>query len=136
VELPLQITFRDMPPSDALAAHVRKCASKLDRMCDRITVCRVAVEAPHRHHRHGRRYHVRIDLIVPGHEIVVARDPPANLNLENAHAAVDAAFDDAVRQLTAYTKKLHERRTGKPSALRGRSVEVEPEPASTTTRPG
>jgi hypothetical protein len=28
------------------------------------------IEAPHRHHRQGKRYHVRIDITVPGDELV------------------------------------------------------------------
>jgi ribosomal subunit interface protein len=135
VELPLQITFRDMPPSDALADHVKKRVSKLDRLCERITACRVAIEAPHRHHKHGKRYHVRIDIVVPGSELVVARDPAENPSLEDAHAAVDAAFDDAARQVRAYTEKLHARRQRTASALRGNEAATaepigEPPPTS------
>ena len=37
--------------------------------------CRVIVEAPHRHHRKGKAYEVRIDLTVPGGELVINRSP-------------------------------------------------------------
>jgi cold shock CspA family protein len=40
--------------------------------------CRVAVEVPHRHHRKGSPYHIRIDLTMPGGEIVVKREPSLN----------------------------------------------------------
>src|SRR4051794_1989224 len=97
--LPLQITFRDIDHSDAIDAHVRRRASKLDTFFDRITSCRVVVENPHRHHHQGRDYRVRIDLTVPGAELVSARDPAQNLNHKDVHAAVDDAFDDAERVL-------------------------------------
>jgi len=37
--------------------------------------CRVIVEAPHRHHRKGKVYEVRIDLTVPGSELFINHSP-------------------------------------------------------------
>lgn len=73
--LPLQITFRNMPPSDAVAARVQEEAEKLDEFYRRITSCRVIIEAPHRHHKWGEQFHVRIELGVPRGEIVVSHEP-------------------------------------------------------------
>lgn len=73
--LPVQITFRNMPPSDAVAARVQKEAEKLDEFYRRITSCRVMIEAPHRHHKSGEQFHVRIELGVPRGEIVVRHEP-------------------------------------------------------------
>lgn len=58
-----------MDTSAAVAARVQEEAAKLDRYFDRITSCRVIVEAPHRHHRRGEPFHVRIELGVPGKEL-------------------------------------------------------------------
>lgn len=49
--LPLQITFRHMESSPALAARIRALASKLDRFSAHIIRCHVVV-APPAHHRH------------------------------------------------------------------------------------
>jgi ribosomal subunit interface protein len=105
VKLPLQVTFRDMPHSDATDAHVRRRAHKLDTFCDRIMSCRVAVEVPHRHHAHGQRYRCRIDLTVPGQEIVAGNDPSS---AEDMHAAIDETFDEAERLLTDYSERRRE----------------------------
>jgi cold shock CspA family protein/ribosome-associated translation inhibitor RaiA len=75
MEIPLQITFRNMPPSQAIEDNVREKVSKLEGFYDRIMSCRVIVEAPHRHHRKGKAYEVRIDLTVPGGELVINRSP-------------------------------------------------------------
>jgi cold shock CspA family protein/ribosome-associated translation inhibitor RaiA len=75
MEIPLQITFRNMPPSQAIEDNIREKASKLESFYDRIMSCRVIVEAPHRHHRKGKVYEVRIDLTVPGGELVINRSP-------------------------------------------------------------
>jgi cold shock CspA family protein/ribosome-associated translation inhibitor RaiA len=75
MEIPLQITFRNMPPSPAIEGNIREKAAKLESFYDRIMSCRVIVEAPHRHHRKGKVYEVRIDLTVPGGELVINRSP-------------------------------------------------------------
>ena len=73
--LPVQITFRNMPPSEAVAARVQEEAEKLDEFYRRIRSCRVMIEAPHRHHKSGQQFHVRIELGVPRGEIVVRHEP-------------------------------------------------------------
>ena len=108
MNLPLQITFRDMVHSEAVAAHVRRRATKLDTFCGRITACHVVVEAPHRHHQHGNPFRVRIDIAVPGAELISDRCPAGNVNHQDMHAAVDDAFDDAERILAEYAKKKRE----------------------------
>jgi ribosome-associated translation inhibitor RaiA len=73
--LPLQTTFRNVDASPAVAARVQEEAEKLGRYFDHITSCRVIVEAPHRHHLNGESFHIRIELGVPGKELVVAHEP-------------------------------------------------------------
>jgi cold shock CspA family protein/ribosome-associated translation inhibitor RaiA len=84
MEIPLKVTFRNMPPSKAVEDNIREKAAKLDSLFDRIMRCQVIVEAPHRHHHKGKAYQVRIDLTVPGGELVINRAPR---RLEAAHAA-------------------------------------------------
>lgn len=48
MELPVQITYRNMDPSDAVTARIETEAAKLDKFFPRITSCRVVVEVPHR----------------------------------------------------------------------------------------
>jgi cold shock CspA family protein len=73
--LPVQIAFRNMKPSAAVEERVRKEVAKLETFYSDISSCRVVVEIPHRRHRRGVPYHVRIDMIVPGGELVVKRTP-------------------------------------------------------------
>jgi cold shock CspA family protein len=53
---PLQISFRDIPPSPAIEARVRRNAAKLGRFHQRITSCRVVTAAPERQHHKERLY--------------------------------------------------------------------------------
>jgi ribosomal subunit interface protein len=100
MQSPVQITFRDISPSDAITAHVERRAAKLDTFYDRIIKCHVVVEAPHRHSKQGKRYHVRIDLHVPGRELVVSKNPDDAK--EDLNAAIDDAFADAERVLESF----------------------------------
>jgi ribosomal subunit interface protein len=110
MQSPVQVTFRDIQSSAAVSAHVEKRAAKLDTFFDRITHCHVVVEAPIRNHKHGPRYHVRIDLRVPGKELVVTKTPQERK--EELHAAVDDAFGDAERLLEDYARQLrHDTKT-------------------------
>ena len=99
MQTPLQITWRDIPPSPALEADIRSKAEKLEQFCDRIISCRVVVEAPHAHHHKGRLYRLHIDIKVPGHEIVVTRDPGEHQAHEDMYVSIRDAFDAARRQL-------------------------------------
>ncbi len=104
MQLPLQVTFRNLPPSDAITASIRKHADKLNQFYDRIMSCRVVVEAPHQHHHKGNLYQVRIDLTVPHKELIVNREPPAHQAHEDIYVAIRDAFAAAQRQLTAYAQ--------------------------------
>jgi cold shock CspA family protein/ribosome-associated translation inhibitor RaiA len=114
MQQPLQITFRDFPHSDAVEANIRAHAAKLELFFDRIISCRVLVEAPHAHHHHGKLYHVRIDLMVPGKELVVNRGPSEHHAHEDIYVAIRDAFAAAQRQLQNYKRqqegnvKIHE----------------------------
>jgi ribosomal subunit interface protein len=106
MQVPLQITFRNMESSDALEERIRQRAAELEQFYDRITSCHVMVEAQHRQHRQGHLFHVRIVLAVPGAEIVVGRDPAAHHAHEDAHVAVRDAFDAARRQLADHARRF------------------------------
>jgi len=110
--IPLQITFRNMDPSDAIEGHVRQKAEKLERFSDHLMSCRVVIEAPHRHHRTGKLYNVRVDLGVVGSEFAVTREGPVNHAHEDVHVAIRDAFDAVARRLEDYER----RRRGKVKA--------------------
>jgi ribosomal subunit interface protein len=101
MQIPLQITIRDVEHSEALETHIREKAKKLDEFFNHIMSCRVVVEVPHKHHHQGKQYNVRIDIGVAGGEIAVNRD-----HAEDVYVALRDAFDVAKRQLEDYARKL------------------------------
>lgn len=94
MQLPLEVTSRNVSLSDTATHTIRERAQKLETFHERITSCRVAVEQPHRGQQRGARYLVRIDVTVPQGEIVTKRKPHSNLL-----TAIQDAFDTAERQL-------------------------------------
>ncbi len=101
MQIPLQITIRDVEHSEALEAHIRDKVNKLEEFFENIMSCRVVVEMPHKHHHQGKQFNVRIDISVPGSEIVVNHD-----NHEDVYVALRDAFDAAKRRLEDYARKI------------------------------
>jgi cold shock CspA family protein len=105
MKLPLEIAFHNLPHSEALEAEVRSKADKLDEFCSQIMRCRVVVEIPHQHHKHGNFYQVRIDLTVPSEEIAINREAPEHAPYQDVHVAIRDAFDAARRKLEDYVRR-------------------------------
>jgi len=121
--IPVQIAFRNMKPSELVEARVREEVTKLETFYAGIMRCRVLIEIPHRHHRKGDLYHVRIDMTVPGAELVVKREPGLHAALRQidsekesksyeAHAehkdvfvVIRDAFKEARRQLQDFVRR-------------------------------
>jgi ribosomal subunit interface protein len=102
---PVQIVFQNLDPSPAIEAAIRERAEKLDRFYDRIMNCRVVVEAPHKHHRQGTLYTVRVEVKVPDDTLLVTRDPAQDHAHEDVYVSIRDAFDAMRRQLEEYARK-------------------------------
>jgi len=100
MKIPLQITLRDIPSSVAVEATIREKAEKLNRAYPNIMSCRVTVEIPGKHKHQGKEFNIRIDITVPGNEIVVNR-----IHDEDIYVALRDSFDAAKRQLEDYNRK-------------------------------
>lgn len=96
----LQISFHNLPHSDAVEHDIRTRVAKLEGLFDKIVSCRVVVEAPSKNAAGAAAFAVKIDINVPGQDIVVRPDPTADV-----HSAVVAAFDAAKRRLRAHAEK-------------------------------
>lgn len=99
MQIPIQITVRDMLHSAVFDEHIRVKAAKLEQYFSPITSCRVVAEAPHKHHHQGQHFTVRLDITVPGKEIVVNHD-----HHEDIYVALRDAFAAAKRQLEDYAR--------------------------------
>ncbi len=99
MQVPLELSARLVELSPALEDELRKKAAKLERHYNRITSCRIAVERGSNHHQEGGPYRVRIDITVPGAEIV------ANKEAEDLNIAIRDAFQAAERQVEEFSQR-------------------------------
>jgi len=106
MKVPFQVTFRHMRRSDSVEARIRERAEKLDRIYDQIMTGRAVVDLPAQRHRKGKVFLVRVDLTVPGRELVVNRDPLLNHAHEDVYVAVEDAFDAMERILKEYSREI------------------------------
>lgn len=103
MQVPLELSTRLIELSPTLEAELRRRAAKLEKFYDRITSCRIAVERPTgNHHNGGGPYRVRLDITVPGSELI------ADKEAEDLNAAIRDAFQAAERQV----EELARRRRG------------------------
>jgi len=132
------VTFRGFHPFPDLEAEVQRRIDRLTTYSRSIVACRVLVELAHRHHESGNHFHVRIELTVPGDQIVVAHEHGLHAtsqdtdteratkqnetDRERQHAlvAVRQAFDvarrrlqDSVRRQRGVVKQSARRPTGR-----------------------
>lgn len=99
VTIPVQITFRHMDSSPAVETRVRELANHLGVFSDRILGCRVVVDSPHRHHHQGKVFNVKVQLALPGEDVVVDMERPDRDGHEDVYVVLRDAFDAAERQL-------------------------------------
>ncbi len=127
MQVPVQVTFRDMPVSDAVEAACWDEAAKLERYFDRITSCRIVIAESHHRHRKGNLFEVRIDLAVPGRLLTVSREPPKHQADEDIQVAIREAFDRARRQLEDYTRQRRQQVKSHEAHPSGRIARLLPE---------
>ena len=128
MNFPLHITFRNMPPSEMIEKKIRRKAGKLEQFYHHIIGCRVVVEDTHRHHRKGKSFVIRIDLALPGKELVInnaakplraakiseeeaekllanTHEPSKEGAHEDVYVAIRDAFNAAGRKLQDYARR-------------------------------
>lgn len=101
MQQPIQIVFREITSSPSIEADIYKRAEKLERICHNTISCRVTLELDGRHKHQGNLYNARVDITLPGTEIVADSHPMD----EDVYVAIRNAFEAATRQLEAYAQR-------------------------------
>lgn len=106
MKVPPEITYRDVTKTEALNTLIHEKIAKLERMCDYISSCHIAVEKIHDRPRSGSPYRVRIDLTVPpGHELVADNHPSEATQYVELDVVIRDAFSIAERQLKELVRR-------------------------------
>ena len=106
MEVPLQVTYRGLEPSDALTQLIRKEADKLGEFFDRIVGCRVLVEFEPHHARSGAPFRVLVDLTIPSDELTIDTARSAKPVYKDPALAVRDAFRRAKRRLQDRVRRM------------------------------
>jgi ribosome-associated translation inhibitor RaiA len=95
-----------MSASPAFDQRIRHLAERMTRFDDRTLDCRVIIESPHKHSAHGRRFVVRVEVSVPGRQVVICRTHNSDPSHEDPYVALRDAFRAARRKLL-HTERSH-----------------------------
>lgn len=101
MQVPLQITFRDLPHSDAVKSHLEERVAKLQQYCQNIVSCHVVVELANKNQHRGNLHNTRITVTVPGKELVSTHNED-----EDMYVSIRTAFDDMTLQLESYVEHM------------------------------
>ena len=111
MDIPLELSFHNLEPSDALKQAVQEHVAKLEQFHDHIIGCRVVIEIPNKSAKAtGNPPDVHIVIRVPGKEIVVSREYKDNGHKKaanDAYQVLEDAFRVAQQQLKDYRRISH-----------------------------
>lgn len=114
MKVPPEITYRGVEKSDAIEALVQEKIAKLERACDHINSCHIAIEKDQDRPRDRSPYRVRLDITVPPNHELAAE---STMNNQSRYVELDTvirdAFDKAWRQLRDLSKQQQEFDQGK-----------------------
>src|SRR5205814_8053618 len=92
MQLPLQVTFRNLPGSESVEREVRQHVTHLEAAFPRMISCRALVEVPHRHKHQRRRYRARAEAGIPGLYAVAGHAAEGHTESELVQPATRHAF--------------------------------------------
>jgi len=126
MDIPLELSFHNVDPSDALKKAVKEHVGRLEQFHDHIIGCRVVIELPHKSQKaSGNPPDVHIVLRVPGKEIVVSKELAHGghkKSATDAYAVLDNAFAVAISRLKDWRRISH----GDVKHKSGRGAAVKP----------
>ncbi len=106
MQVPLELSFRNIKKTENLETLIREQVSHLERICEYMTSCRLAVEKPQKHMQSGSPFRVRIEMNVPpSHKIIAKREPGEGEMHDDIATVVRDAFEAAERQLREITER-------------------------------
>ena len=100
MQLPVKVSYRGVEKSERIADLVLDYAARLEKFCDHINRCDVAIEQPNHAHQKGNPYRVRIDVTVAGgYELVAEEKQKDNGSHDSLTKVVHDAFKTMEREL-------------------------------------
>src|SRR5881275_2159392 len=106
MQLPVKISYRGLEKSDQIDNLVLEYATRLERFCDHINRCDVAIEQTNHTHNKGNPYRCRIDVsVAPRPELVADEGQMDNCIHEPLKKVIHDAFKTMERELRRVVEK-------------------------------
>jgi hypothetical protein len=106
----LEIAHHGLHAAPAIEERALRAAAGLQRVAPDLVRSRLTLARSNRRHRQGSVYEVRLDLTIPGREIVVSERPTGPREDETLISAIDGAYAKARRALIEARRKAVARR--------------------------
>ena len=106
MQLPVKISYRGLEKSDQIDNLVLDYAARLEKFCDHINRCDVAIEQTNHTHQKGNPFRCRIDVTVSrGHELVADERQMDNGSHQPLNKIIHDAFKTMERELRRVVDK-------------------------------
>ena len=100
MEIPLDLTVRDMDNNDAIRTKIEQKTQKLATFYEHIEFCKVVVDIPQKHKHQGKLYNIHLELAVPGKKLIANQHPN-----EDLYVAIRDTYAALTRQLEEYVRR-------------------------------
>ncbi len=99
MDVPPEIAFREVEPTDALKALILEGIDKLEKVHPRLISCRATVTdtTPGRHS--GNTYRVQLEMAVPNRTVIVDQSDPGAIEYQDVEQVIRQAFSIARNRL-------------------------------------
>ncbi len=111
--MPLTLDCDGLLPSCELRDEISRHADRLDRYFHHILACRVHVARSRRRGPKASPFSVRIDLSVPGEELVVGHDHGVDCVDQDVNVALRHAFSAALVGIEEYVRRVRHEANGR-----------------------
>jgi putative sigma-54 modulation protein len=121
----VEIHFHGLEKSDAIEERVREKVTKLAKHFERMTSCRIGIEATQRSAQRPKVYQIKIEIGMPSHGPIVVRHERTGSNAnEELCLAIRDAFEAALRKVDGVAAKIGQRSKLDRGRRRPRHVEA------------
>jgi ribosome-associated translation inhibitor RaiA len=106
----VEVHFHGIEKSDAIEQRVRDKVAKLQRYFERMTSCRVGIEAPQRTPQKPKVFQIKIEIGMPRRKpIVVSHERVGSHANEELALAIRDAFETAMRKVDGTAARIGQR---------------------------
>jgi ribosome-associated translation inhibitor RaiA len=106
----VEIHFHGIEKSDAIEQRVREKVAKLQSHFERMTSCRVGIEAAQRSPQKPKVYQIKIEIGMPGRQPIVVRHERVGSHAgEELCLAIRDAFEAALRKVDGTSARVSQR---------------------------